>query len=239
MKKTYTRGLMLLVLACVLMHAFAKPADDVRLLYHILESFGYYTGYLHTKLTIPLWIALFISIPALIYFTFRLIWKDESFATGKSKLMASLIPFCILLFSVYSCYIVVPAVHVTMLRFSSGVDSIVFRKRTDPIFAEYKFNESGTAFVFSESFLRLDFHEFNSAEESFRVKLIDLNDMSEYEYPYELTSSWTKIPGTSSVRIADIIPGFVDGRENYENLQFKIVIYDETKSKTFNLYLHE
>ena len=154
MKSSYTRGLMLLILACVLMHAFAKLADDVCLLYHMLESFGYYTGYLHTKLTVPLWIVLFISIPALIYFAFKLIWKDKSFTTRKSQIISRVILFCLIALSIYSYFTIVPAVHVMVLRSSKGVDSVVYQRRTFP-FAMNRENSPSGITVSTELLLKL------------------------------------------------------------------------------------
>ena len=238
MKKPYACGMVLLIVACVLMHAFAKPADDIRLLYHVLESFGYYTGYLHTRLTITLWILLSVSILVLIYFAFKLMWRDKAIVTSKiltSKLRA--IPLCVLLLTFLSCLIFVPAVHIFALRSSNGVDSVIYRERTSVFLIHGDVSPNGSPLSTGKLLLCLDFYKFNPVEEAFRVKIIDINDESkEYELPYEITGRWLQSFGTTTVTLADIIPGFIEEKSNYKNLRFKIVIYDENKSKTFNLY---
>ena len=230
MKKPYACGVVLLIVACVLMQAFGKSAENIRLLYCVLEAFGYYTGYLYTNLTITLWIILSVLIFALVYFAFKLMWRNKEILTSKLfTIKAQILPVCIFLVSLLVCFIM-PSIHRLTLRFVSGVDAIIIQDRTAPLVFDNKYNKNKTEIVSSKTYVFLQFDDFNSADEEFRVKIINLNDpLKEYEIPYLMSVNSLRIGYTIDI---EDIPALIDETD----LRFKIAIFNGTNSKIINLY---
>ena len=226
MKKPYL-GLLLLILACVLMQAFGKSAENMRLLYYVPEAFGYYTGYLHNPLSVSLWVMLIVAIPVLFFFAFKLMWAGpQSLITQRRRL----VPLGIYILS-FSLCIAMPSVHRFTLQFASSVDAVVFQDRTDPLGYTEEFDEH-RHIVGMRLHLNLHFNRFNSKNEEFKVKLIRLDNPSkEYEVPWGRTA----LEGRGSIDF-DYIPEYLELLKETGDLRFKLVIYDETQSKTFNLY---
>ena len=232
MNKLYVRGLILLIVACVLIQAFGKSAENIRLLHCVLEAFGYYTGYLHNPLSISLWILLALIIPVLFFFAFRFMWDDMSYEVKKRF---KIIPFCVIIASLMIC-INMPTIHRATFLSSSGVDAVFFQLRDYPLIRGTE-TRTGSVTHGELSRLYLSFNRIDSTSESFHVKVVRLDDPSkECDFPF----LWTvgKSSGMFTTFGIDEIPGLMDGVENYKDLRFKIVISDEnkTKSKTFLLY---
>ena len=233
MNKLYVRGLILLIVACVLIQAFGKSAENIRLLYCVLEAFGYYTGYLHNPLSISLWILLALIIPVLFFFAFRFMWDDMSYEVKKRF---KIIPFCVIIASLMLCFSM-PIIHRATFLFSTGVDAVFFQRRDYPL-AYGPPTKTGIVIHSELSRLYLSFNRANSTSESFHVKIVKLDDPSK-EYDFPVLWPVDKKSGVWSTMFAiEYIPGLMDGVENYKDLRFKIVISDEnkTKSKTFLLY---
>lgn len=90
-RKCYQQGILLLISACLLMHLFAKSAENLRLLYYVLEFLGIYNGYRFTTQNTIIWIVLVVAIFTLVSFSFRLMWN--AYSNTYMKKWLKVIPF--------------------------------------------------------------------------------------------------------------------------------------------------
>ena len=227
MDKSYIRGLFLLILACILMQFFGEFDGNMRSLYCVLEALGYYTGYLHTKVTITLWVLLITAIVVLLYCARKLMWKDKE-ALNR---VLGLIPGCVLAVGAICAYLIIPGTHKLVLQSSGGLNSVILLDRKTWFMPEDTSMES--------HLVSLYFEVLGSKDEKvpFNLKLVNLNDPSKESSP-----RFQDATGGSKFVLQiprDEIPGYIEKSDKYEDLHFKVVIYNETESKDFYLYFDD
>ena len=245
-KKRYWFGIGLLIFACLLMHLSAKSLENLRLLYYVLEAFGYYTGYLATPLTRWLWPALIIVVFVLIVLAIKIIIKAYDHDVKKRY---KIIPSCILIASLISC-LTFPFIFGLFLRIPGGLNTVMLSNRNKVFFGSSDMYTSESSDV---SFL-LSFHKLSPGDEQFCVKFVDLNDstnettsditvtidgrLTSRQRGIGLLNLWYSM-GASTLNYSfnvESLPGYDPELDNWRDLRFKIVIFNEHESKTFYLY---
>jgi len=251
LKKRYYLGIGLLALACFLMHLFAKSLENLRLIHYFLEAIGYYTGYLDNpdihRLQLVLVIAIIVLLVLALIFIIRAL--DE-----ESKKRYTVIPICILSVSIISCF-TFPFINGLYLSTQRGLGSIIMERRDIP-----PFRATGNPYDGQDTdyFLYLTFYELSNSSEPFYVKIVDMNDTTNeivLEHPINISdstisesfirdigvfsSNWY-YSGRSYSRLFALenIPGYDRELDNFRDLRFKIVIFNENDSKTFYRYFY-
>ena len=277
-KKRYWIGIGLLVLACLLMHLFAKSVENLRLLYYVLEAFGYYTGYLISTLSTVLWVVLAVAIIALDIFAVVLMRsgyykkfvcpkcavKDEPILLkGRDEYQCRhcdyqsvikkryrVIPVCIALVSIISCFMF-PYVQGLFLRIPGGLNTVTLNERDTVRYSYYSWNPVTNEEHYDPTVL-IQFNKYSPGEAQFYVKFVDLND-SNNEYVVAAPIKFEEKYGSVGISIlggkafqlnstgfisysTKDIPGYNLEWNNWRDLRFKIVIFNEKESKTFPLY---
>ena len=242
-KKLYWFGIGLLIFACLLMHLFAKSLENLRMLHHVLEAFGYYTGYLDTPLTRWLWPVLVIVILVVIVLAISMITKALELGVKKDY---KIIPFCILITGIISC-LTFPSTFGLFLRIPSGLNAVMLRERHDfPLV----FSDS------DETSIALGFYKLSPGDAEFRVKFVDLNDSTnettlDFTFNIDkrirslrrgigLLDSWYYMGASTRYHGFNVenLPGYDPELDNWYDLRFKIVIFNEHESKTFYPYFN-
>jgi len=248
-KKQYWLGIGLLAFACLLMHLFAKSLENLRLLHYVLESLGYYTGYLDNPLTRWLWPILIIAVIVLVPLALRVIRRAYDKKTVKKRYRV--LPVCILLVSIISC-LTFPFVHGLFLRIPGRLDTVMFDYRAEVTFATVDPYSSNPEYD-----LLLCFFKLSPGDEQFYVKFVDLNDSANekiLDFPLDIhsnTGGWRRVTGildllyytghtTFNIVInLENIPGYDPELNNWRDLRFKIVIFNENESKTIYPYFRD
>ena len=238
-KKLYWFGIGLLIFACLLMHLTAKSLENLRLLYHVLEAFGYYTGNLDTPLTRWLWPVIVIGVIVLLILAIAII--RQTFDPDVNK-RYKIIPACILTASIISC-LTFPFIFGLFLRMPGGLNTVMLRERDALPYGFYE-----------DYHIMLGFYKLSPGDAEFNVKLVDLDD-STNEITLDFTVNIDKritsrrrgigllnlwYPSGSSTLFYSSslvnIPGYDPELDNLQDLRFKVVIFDEHESKTFYPY---
>jgi len=231
---------------------FAKSVGDLRLLHYLLEAFGYYTGYLNNPLTRWLWPTLVVALSVLIPLSLYLAFSALNYDNYDLKKRFKAIPVCILLVSIISSMFF-PFVHGVFLRTQSGLNGVILNNRDIPGFVLPNAYDSDPEVLFMLSFSKL-----SSGGEQFYVKFVDLDNNADeiilnspMTIPAHGSSGMRRMSrysniwyptgrGTGNVFFdAENIPGYDRELNNWQDLRFKIVIFNENESKTFYRYFYE
>ena len=251
-KKRYFIGIGLMIMACFIMHLFVRSLEKIRLLHYVLEAFGYYTGYLDNPLVRWLWPILFVALFVLIPVSLGLAFSALNYNNHDLKWRYKAIPICLLLISIISCMFF-PFVNGLFLRTQSGLNGVILDNRDTAGFVLNNPYDSD-----SECRIMLSFSKLSSGGEHFYVKFVGLDNNADViilDYPMTIPAD-----GSSEVRgmgiFQDIwypsgrstgaitydlenIPGYDPELDNWRDLRFKIVIFNENESKTFYRYFYD
>ena len=240
-KKRYWLGIGLLVIACLLMHLSAKSLENLRLLHHVLETFGYYTGHLDTPLTRWLWPVLAIVVIVLLVIARTIIVSVFDYDVKKRY---KVIPSFILLVSLISC-LTFPFIFGLFLRIPGGLNTVMLCNRNEVFYGSDDNREI--------SFM-LGFYKLSPGDEQFSVKLVDLNDstnettldtkftidkrIKSHTRGIGLLNLWYYMGSSTLYHGVNVenMPGYDPELDNWQELRFKIVIFNEHESKTFYPY---
>ncbi len=241
-KKRYVFGIFLLIIACVLMQLFAKSAERIRLFYYVLEYLGIYNGYRLTLINKAIWVIVTIAMVTLMSISFHLMWNSFRAFAMKDRYKA--IPILILIISLISCFMFLH-IHRYLLHYQGGLHGIILDRRQNVRYLESIDMEGNLEYMA----LDIELQKFSiDGDEAFGLKLVDLNDNSN-EYIFmnnmrmgEAIQQYERGIGryTFSVRSLGLkvenIPGYDPKTDNYKDLRFKLIIYNEKESKTFLFY---
>jgi len=239
-KKRYLIGMGLLVLGCLLMPLFAKSAENLQLLHHVLEFLGLYDGYLVSTRNVVIWIVLAVAIFVLISLAFKLMWRAQDGSAVKKRYKA--IPVGVLLVSVIGCLLSVH-MHRLILQIPGGLNTVILNQR-DVVFYAWMRSENEIGGAVNLIGLYINFQKYSPEDKQFFVKLVDLDDSANEsivsDSPIRFHGEVDAVTYTCNfvrhfVEIENV-PGYRKELNNSYDLRFKVVIFNEKESKSFYLY---